>query len=161
MEGFLDYGYDDGSRDAVGRARDELLASPVTRVMTAPAEFADPELTLRETAGAMVARGLGSLILLRGDGPSAIVTERDVVAAIADGVNPELAWAADVASDEVLALESTDTVQEAIEEMAMHGVHHLPVRRDGTVIGVVSVSDLVVALTTESLAQPSPRAAGE
>ncbi|HET9093151.1 MAG TPA: CBS domain-containing protein [Acidimicrobiales bacterium] len=161
MEGFDDYGYDDGLPDPVARARDELLASPVTRVMTAPAEFADPELTLRETAGAMVAHGLGSLILLRGDGPSAIITERDVVAAVADGVNPELAWAADVASEEVIALEPTDTVQEAVEQMAVHGVHHLPVRRDGTVIGVVSVSDLVVALTTENLAAPSRQAAGE
>jgi signal-transduction protein with cAMP-binding, CBS, and nucleotidyltransferase domain len=127
------------------------LRFPIIDVMTRPPLFCDPEVTIHAAAETMASQGVGSLILLRPDGPSAILTERDLVRAIADRLNPDLTWAVEVASEDIVALRSDDTVRDAIESMVACGIHHLPVKRDGTVIGMVSASDLLVTLSDLTL----------
>ncbi|MGO9560624.1 MAG: CBS domain-containing protein [Acidimicrobiales bacterium] len=144
-----------GGPEAPRAVQDWALSFPIIDVMTRRPLFCDPELTIRAAAEAMTSQGVGSLILLRTDGPSAILTERDLVRAIADGLNPDVTWAIEVASEDIVALGSEDTVREAIESMVACGIHHLPVKADGTVIGMVSASDLLVTLSELTLAAPS------
>jgi CBS domain-containing protein len=76
-----------------------------------------------------------------------IVTERDLVRAIADGVNPlqtgaEVVMSADPAT--VNADEDVDVV--AVKMMAL-GIRHLPVLDEkGVPIGLVSAGDLIAVL---------------
>jgi signal-transduction protein with cAMP-binding, CBS, and nucleotidyltransferase domain len=115
------------------------------QVMTQPVVFGDPELSVTSAAATMTSGGIGSVVLLRPDGPTAIVTERDVVQAVADGIDPHEAWAADVATDDLITLTTNDTLADAIIAMA-DGVHHVPVRRGKEVVGLVSVTDVVATL---------------
>ena len=147
--------YGDAHDDPLGDAtppaprdrRSRAFERRVAEFMSRPAVFGDPELTVQAAAAAMTENGVGSLILLRGDGPSAIVTETDLVKALSFGVSPDDTWAIDVASDEVVAVSEEDTVAEAVDLMAEYGIHHLPVKRDGNVTGVVSSTDLLRALS--------------
>ncbi len=124
------------------------LACPITHLMTSPVVFGDPEMTLRSVADTMSSEGVGALVLLKPDGPSSIVTERDVVNAIALDANVDAVWAADVSSVELVSLEATDTIAEAARRMAAEGIRHLPVRRSGEVVGMVSASDVIAAVAS-------------
>lgn len=119
---------------------------PVSHVMNGPPLFCDPEVTLRYVAEVMEAKGLSALVLLRPDGPSAIVTDRDVLEAIASGCDPDATWAGDVASTDLVALSPSSTLGEAVEEMVRHHFHHLPVREGSQVIAMVSAGDLLRSL---------------
>ncbi len=134
---------------ATGGIERPLLDRPVGELMTTPPVFADPEQTVRTIAQAMASEGVGSLILIRPDGPSAIVTERDLVQAVADGIDPDTTWAVEVASDGLVSVSPEDSVAEAVEEMVNLGIRHLPVKVGGTVIGLVSAGDLLVAIASE------------
>jgi len=124
------------------------LGCPVTHAMASPPVFGDPEMTLRAVAQTMTDEGIGALVLIRDDGPSAIVTERDVVAGLALGADPDSEWAVDAGSAELLTLDPTDTVADAIRVMVSENVRHLPVRRSGEIIGMVSARDLLFAVAS-------------
>lgn len=132
----------DGSRHHCG------LDCPVTHVMSAPPVFGDPEMSLRSVAETMSADGVGALVLLSPEGPSSIVTERDVVNALALEANADTVWAADVSSDELYTLDASDTVGDAIRLMAGDRVRHLPVCQAGEVVGMVSARDVLATVAS-------------
>jgi CBS domain-containing protein len=71
-----------------------------------------------------------------------IVTERDVVTAVAEGGDAELVRAADVMSEGPVCAGPEDTLQVTVERMIEWGVQHLPVVQSGRAIGMVSARDL-------------------
>ena len=76
-----------------------------------------------------------------------IVTERDLVAAIADGVNPIQARAEVVMSAEPATVGQDEEVAVVAMKMMRLGIRHLPVLdRAGQPIGLLSARDLVAAL---------------
>ncbi len=103
------------------------LSCPVEHVMRG-APVVDPETTLRSTAQAMVADRAGAAIVRGPDGPTNIVTEGDVVRALADGADPDIIWAADVASTRLVSVSPGATLADAVRRMSEEGIHHVPVK---------------------------------
>ena len=122
------------------------LGCPVTHVMSAPPVFGDPEMSLRSVAETMSADEVGALVLISSEGESSIVTERDVVNALALEANADTVWAADVSSGDLYTLEATDTVADAVRLMVGDRVRHLPVRQADKVIGMVSARDVLATV---------------
>jgi CBS domain-containing protein len=50
---------------------------------------------------------------------------------------------------DVITCSSKDRVPDALRMMTTHRIRHLPVDEDGTIIGIVSIGDLVLALIDE------------
>jgi CBS domain-containing protein len=105
-----------------------------------------PDTTLLEVAKSMVDRGHGSVAVIDGRALVGIVTERDVVRAVADGVDlvsetvrSRMAAEPDVFGPDV-------DVFEAGEFLLEGGYRHLPVVEDGNLLGVVSLRDLLGAV---------------
>lgn len=119
------------------------LLEPVHRLMTRPVVFADTEMTLRTLAATMAEESVGAVVLLGPDGPSTIVTERDIVEALADGADPDDTWAAEVASLDLVTADPDDTVAEVVRMMVTHDIRHVPVRAYGSVVGMVSARDVL------------------
>lgn len=119
------------------------LGDAVTQVMTAPVIFADGEVTLRFLAETMTEQAVGSVILLGPNGPSMMVTEQDVVSALAGGSHPDSTWAADVATPELISVGPEASLLEAIQIMAANDIRHLPVRDRGEIVGMVSSRDIL------------------
>ncbi len=111
-----------------------------------------PDTTLLEVARSMAERGHGSVAVIDGRDLVGIFTERDVVRSIADGVDIEtVAVRSRMAADPDVFAPETD-VFEAGEFLLESGYRHLPVVDDGTLLGVVSLRDLlgaVLAATAE------------
>jgi CBS domain-containing protein len=72
-----------------------------------------------------------------------ILTERDVVAALADGVDPASTRVADYMTDRPVTVRPDEDLEVAAGRMAALGVRHLPVIEGGRLLGVLSVRDLV------------------
>jgi CBS domain-containing protein len=108
--------------------------------------------TLAEAARAMDERGVGAVVVLDGDVIAAILTERDVLRAVAagqDGSAPVTEWM----TRHPDTIEPTDTTDHAASLMIHGGFRHLPVVEDGAVVGILSIRDLMKLALDDS----SPR----
>lgn len=108
------------------------------------------EATLGDAAAAMAERGVGAVVVLDGDAVAAILTERDVMKAVAagkDGTAPVSEWM----TRHPDTIEPGDTTDHAASLMIHGGFRHLPVVEDGKLVGIVSIRDLMkVALDDRS-----------
>jgi CBS domain-containing protein len=105
-----------------------------------------PTATLREAADAMVADGLGLLVVADPGGPTGVLSERDIVAAVADGLEVDEERVRDHCSDDIVSVDEDASIEDAARAMADAQIRHVAVTRDGAVIGVVSVRDVLRAL---------------
>jgi CBS domain-containing protein len=112
------------------------------------AEVVGSEATLAEAADRMVERGVDCLAVVDGRKLVGIITEHDVVVAVAESSD---------ADDEIVTAwmsEAPDTfdpgvsVAEAIQWLMQTGYRHLPVMGGGELLGVVSIRDLLWASQT-------------
>lgn len=105
-----------------------------------------PDTTLVEAAAAMEGSDLGSLAVVEGMDLLGLVTERDIRRAVAAGTDLETAVSA-VMSDEPDTFDPDLDVWDAATWIAESGYRHLPVvDDDGSLLGVVSIRDLLKAL---------------
>jgi CBS domain-containing protein len=122
----------------------------VSEHMTASLLTISVEATLGEAAAAMAERGVGAVVVLEGDAIAAILTERDVMKAVAAG-NDGSAPIADWMTRHPETIEPEDTTDHAATLMIHGGFRHLPVVLGGKVVGIVSIRDLMkVALDDRS-----------
>ncbi len=104
-----------------------------------------PEDTLGEAAERMTEAGVGSAVVLDGGRLIGILTERDVLRAVAGRVHSSDARVREwMTADPLVAGEDT-TAAESLETMMAHGFRHLPIVEDGRVVGMVSIRDVLAA----------------
>lgn len=102
-----------------------------------------PEDTLGETAQRMAEANVGSAVVLDHGRLIGILTERDLLRAMADRVHPSDARVREwMTGDPLVASEST-TTEEAARLMLDHGFRHLPVADGGRTLGIVSLRDVL------------------
>jgi CBS domain-containing protein len=122
----------------------------ISEYMTRSLLTVGADATLGEAAARMAERGVGAVVVLEGDAISAILTERDVMKAVAagkDGSAPVSEWMTRYPE----TVEPTDSTDHAASLMIHGGFRHLPVVVGGKVVGIVSIRDLMrVALDDRS-----------
>ncbi len=114
----------------------------------------DPQAPVNEAVRRMVENRIGSLVVVAGDKPVSIVTERDVLQTLdAQGA---LAGrrVADIMAARLVMCSSADTVDKAMGLMTHNvtgrRIRHLPVIDNGRLVGMLSIGDVVEALLTEA-----------
>ena len=109
----------------------------------------NPENTLREAAQRMSERNAGAAIVAdeMGRRPG-IITERDILNSIALNRDPDKQQVGDAATADVVTVPSGSSVEEAVEKMMEGNFRHLLVVHGEEVVGLVSMRDLVRALTS-------------
>jgi CBS domain-containing protein len=105
----------------------------------------EPGASLNEVARVLDRANIGAVIL---GGKSqtqvaGIVSERDLVQALAHDRDPGRTHAVDVAHTNLIWCDSTATVAEVAREMMEHYVRHVLVEEEGELIGIVSARDLL------------------
>ncbi|MFN2615079.1 MAG: cyclic nucleotide-binding/CBS domain-containing protein [Actinomycetota bacterium] len=125
----------------------------VSEVMTKAAVTDSPADTLAEAATRMWNAQTGSLLVMDGDSMLGIVTERDLLRAVATGHDPAKVTLKDVMRTEVISCGPQTTLREAAKMMATRWIRHLPVLENGRCVGIVSQRDLVGVLA-EALHEP-------
>ena len=115
----------------------------VAEVMTRASVTESPADTLRAAANRMWSQQTGSLLVMDGAALLGIITERDVMKAVAQGKDVDATPVSDVMTKDVLTIAPDTTAHEAARHMAARWIRHLPVVEGGRVVGLVSQRDLV------------------
>ena len=118
----------------------------VSEIMTSAAVVDQADDTLAEAARKMWKQQTGSLLVTDGDDLIGIITERDVLKAVATGVRLEEARIAEVMTKDVITVGPGTSLREAAKIMADRWIRHLPVVDGGKLVGVLSQRDLAGVL---------------
>jgi CBS domain-containing protein len=123
-----------------------MTVSAVLRQKGNAAISVTPEAPVLEIAGIMAARRIGAVLIVTASGQVAgILSERDIVKAVADRGNGISSMAAEeLMTRDVIMIGPETPVEAALEIMDQGYFRHLPVcDTDGTLLGIVSIRDLV------------------
>lgn len=104
--------------------------------------------TLREAAEHMVERRVGSLLVFESERLVGIVTERDVLKAVASGSVG--ARVAELMTRNPETIEPSDSLEHAAVLMLHGGFRHLPVAEGEQVVGILSMRDLMSVVAGEA-----------
>jgi CBS domain-containing protein len=102
-----------------------------------------PGASLLDAANLMRAGRVGSIAICEGDHLIGIITETDLVRAIAGRRDPRSTTVFDFMSRDPVTADVTDDSLAVAERMANKGFRHLPVMERGRLIGMVSARDLL------------------
>lgn len=122
--------------------------------MTAVVLTARTDETLRDAAARMAERHVGSTVV-RGEGEGAVagvLTEGEVLRAVADGVDPGTAAIGDHVTEAVTAVRPGTSLEDAAAMLLRSGSRHLVVTDDaGEPVGVLSARDILRVWVSEHL----------
>jgi CBS domain-containing protein len=117
----------------------------ISAIMTEAAVTDRPDDDLAAAARKMWEQQTGSLVVLDGPALVGIVTERDILRAVATGT-PLDTPVSEVMSKDVITVEPGTSLREAAGIMTERWIRHLPVVEGGRLVGVVSQRDLAGVL---------------
>jgi CBS domain-containing protein len=134
---------------AQDRVERSLMEDPVSVLNSGNAVTLPATATVTEAMQTMLARNIGSLLIVAADGKLlGIFSERDLLTKVAGTV-------ADYATQPVRqymtpnpeTIKQTDTLGFALHKMDVGGYRHLPVLKDGQPLGMISVRDMLRHIT--------------
>jgi CBS domain-containing protein len=100
--------------------------------------------TVFEAVKAMVEANVGALLVTAGEEISGIFTERDYLRRIAvEGRRSRDTFVHEVMSSPVICVTPETGVDESMALMTDRRIRHAPVVEDGTLVGMISIGDLV------------------
>lgn len=106
--------------------------------------------TVKQAAGQMHEQRIGSLLVKKGEEFSGIVTETDVVRAVAERDDLAGTSVVHVMSSPILTVEKKLSPHYARDLMANKRIRHLAVTDNGKIVGILSARDLLAYFKTVS-----------
>ena len=98
----------------------------------------------------MAERSIGSLLVMDGDELKGIVTERDYARkVIVKGRSSKSTQVQEIMTADVRTATPDQTVNHCMTIMTERSIRHLPVVENGTVVGLISIGDLVQAIISD------------
>jgi CBS domain-containing protein len=103
-----------------------------------------PDATVRELVDLLAEHNIGAVVVSTGDEPVAgIVSERDVVRGLVEGVDVLDASISSIMTTQVRTVKPDESVHDLMRLMSEHRVRHVPVVADKALLGIVSIGDVV------------------
>jgi len=101
--------------------------------------------SVQEAVRLMTDKNIGALVVVNEAGDiSGIVSERDVVANLANGQADLLAAPVSrIMTREVFTCGPCDSTEQLMAQMTNSRIRHLPVKEDGKLAGIISIGDVV------------------
>ncbi|MEM2092885.1 MAG: CBS domain-containing protein [Candidatus Bathyarchaeia archaeon] len=137
----------------------------VRDVMTKDVKVVRPDTSIKEVVATMNKFDIGSIVVVQGDRPVGIITERDILRRIVEPcIAPETLTARHVMSSPVITIDENAGVDEAARLMAKKGVKKLLVTRNNEqLVGILTLTDIVTKVPElltilEELVRPYKRA---
>ena len=106
--------------------------------------YIQPHLTVLEAAGYMVECNVGAVPVLDGTRLVGVFSERDIMSKVVNkGRDPSTTHIAEVMSTTLRTLVPDSSCEDAMLMMQTHGIRHLPVCDGSTLVGFLSLRDLM------------------
>jgi CBS domain-containing protein len=100
-------------------------------------------LTIAEVVLEMNRHGIGSVLVMEGDRIAGIFTERDVLTrVVVSDLDPKTTPVMRVMTAQIMTIGPETTVQAVMDLFAERHIRHLPVVKDGRLLGMISIGDV-------------------
>ena len=132
-----------------------MLVSQILKTKGDMVFTASPHETVGAAAALLHSRRVGAMVVMDAkDHVVGILSERDVVRAVAEGGHGALAKpVSDFMSGQVVFADPGESVDVLLSRMTDRRIRHLPVCKDERLMGIVSIGDLVKAKIAETEAE--------
>jgi CBS domain-containing protein len=110
-----------------------------------------PSTKISEVAAMLSVKRIGGVVVSEdGTHPVGILSERDIVRAVAEKGGPCLDMTADaIMTTKLETCTGEETTDQILQRMTEGRFRHMPVVKDGAMIGIVTIGDLVAARLSE------------
>ncbi len=115
----------------------------VSEIMSSPAVTATSSETIAAVASRMSDEKVGSVVVVDGVRPVGILTERDLLRFAGSGADPSGTKVSEWMTEDPDTVAPDSPIAEAFASLAERGYRHIPVVEDGTLMGVVSLRDMM------------------
>jgi CBS domain-containing protein len=135
----------------------------VRDVMSKDVRVVRPDTSVKEVVATMNKFDIGSIVVVQGDRPVGIITERDILRRLVEPcLAPETLTARQIMTSPVLTISETANIEETAKLMARKKVKKLPVINNGKLVGMITYTDIVAKVPTllsilEELVRPHHR----
>jgi CBS domain-containing protein len=113
----------------------------------------DEEKTIFEAAELMSQKEVGDVVVLKGEIPRGIVTERDFVRRVVAKKTSLDAKISDVMSKPLITISPEASLKEAARKMVNRGIRRLPVVEQHKLVGIIVVSDFARHMSKKTLTE--------
>ena len=128
------------------KSGDRFNGKKVADFMSPDVRSVHREASIKEAARLLQKWKVGSLLVDDGSRYIGIITDTDLSRkAVAKGLDPNTTTVTMCMTKAVVTIEDSEALAEAASLMKKNAIRHLPVTEDGTIIGVLSVADLLRA----------------
>ena len=123
----------------------------LSRVCSKPVITASATTTVAEAARTMRAKNVGAVVVVDAGRPIGILTDRDIaVEVVAQGKDPDATEVGTLMRRKPAVIRGDQGILDAAKTFAKTGVRRLPVvAKDGKLIGVISMDDVLILLGNE------------
>lgn len=106
-----------------------------------------PDDSVKAAINLMSSKNIGCVVSVDKNKPVGILTERDILRrVVAPGIDSDNSKVRDIMTKKLISMESSKTVQEAVDLLEKRGIKRLPVIEFGKLIGIVTMTDLLKCL---------------
>lgn len=121
------------------------------RICTKPVITASATMTVADAARAMRTRNVGMVVVVNAGRPIGVLTDRDItVDVVALGKDPDTVQVGAVMRKKPAVIDASEGLFDAAKKFAKTGVRRLPVvGKDGKMLGIVSMDDVLILLGNE------------
>jgi len=131
-----------------------MLVSQILKTKGEAVFTASPHETLQGAAAMLHSRRVGAMVVTEDDKVVGILSERDIVRSVAqDGAQSLNRPISSIMSRDVVFADPKETIDVLLERMTDRRIRHLPVLRDGRLVGIISIGDLVKSKIAEAEAE--------
>ena len=136
----------------------------VRDVMSKNVRVVRPDSSVREVVATMNKFNIGSVVVVQGERPVGIITERDILKRIVEPcLAPETLTARQIMTSPVITIDENASINEAAKLMAKKGIKRLLVTRNNDkLVGIITFTDIVTKVPDmlsilEELVRPHAR----
>ena len=123
----------------------------VKDIMTKNVVTIDADKTVIEAAALMSQNDVGDLVIMEGNTPVGIITERDFVRRVlAEGKSVDTK-VSEVMTSPLKVIDSEAPIKEAARRMVKKGIRRLPVIKDNKLVGILTAADFARHLSKNTL----------
>lgn len=106
-----------------------------------------PDTSLGEAARILVEHNIGAIMIMEGEEPAGIFTERDLLRFVTTkDFDLETTPLSQVMTRDLVTITPTEGVIDALDLMKEHAIRHLPVMKGDAMVGIVSSRDVMNAI---------------
>jgi CBS domain-containing protein len=109
--------------------------------------------TVLYAAKLMHQQDVGDLVVMEGNVPKGIVTERDLVRRVMAQKKPFDTKVSEIMSDPLITIEEESSLRDAARKMVKYKIRRLPVTKKNVLVGIIATSDFARHLSKKTLSE--------